>query len=76
MPLLEPPAVVPEASRNDFAHLQLEIARRADALAGSVARSRISDLDLWLQAECEVFGRRGHFMPAAAGRQLKRPRRP
>lgn len=75
MPLLEPPAVVPGVLRNDLAHLQLEIARRADELTRSVARSRLSDLALWLQAEQEVFARRGHLRPAAVGRRLKRLRR-
>lgn len=68
MPLLDPPPAVPEVSRNDFAHLQLEIARRTDELTRTVARSRISDLDLWLRAEREIFARRDHLRPAAAGR--------
>ena len=54
MPLLEAP-IAPEAQRNDLAHLQLEIARRADRLARLVISDPATDLDLWLQAEQEVF---------------------
>ena len=55
--LLEAPVVVPEIRRNDLAHLQLEIARRADRLARLVITDRPTDLALWLQAEDEVFAR-------------------
>lgn len=57
MPLLAPesPAPIPEVSRNDLAHLQLEIARRADQLARLVITDRTIDVALWRQAEAEVF---------------------
>jgi hypothetical protein len=60
MPLVapEPPvAATAEARRNDFAHLQLEIARRADQLSRLVVSDRPTDVTLWLQAEAEVFAR-------------------
>lgn len=60
MPRLEPPAVVSEASHNGFVPLQLEIARRADELAGKFTPGCVSDLALWRQAEREVFVQRGH----------------
>jgi hypothetical protein len=58
MPLVspEPPvAATAEARHNDLAHLQLEIARRADQLARLVISDRATDLALWLQAETEIF---------------------
>ncbi|SDS32816.1 hypothetical protein [Opitutus sp. GAS368] len=57
MPLLEAPAAVPAIQRNDLAHLQLEIARRADQLARLVISDPVTDIDLWSQAEQEVFAR-------------------
>jgi hypothetical protein len=57
MPLLQTATAVPELQRNEFAHLQLEIARRADGLARSVVSHRATDLSLRLRAEQEVFAR-------------------
>jgi hypothetical protein len=57
MPLSKTATTVPELLRNEFARLQLEIARRADALSKKVAPSRNTDLAVWLQAEREVFVR-------------------
>lgn len=44
-----------EVQSNDLAHLQLEIARRADELAGSIVIG--TDLAIWLRAEREIFAR-------------------
>ncbi len=65
MPHLAPelPAAAPEVSRNDLAHLQLEIARRADQLARLVVTDHAIDLALWLQAEAEVFARHKRPLP-------------
>jgi hypothetical protein len=57
MPTPEAAPVVFAVSRNVFAYLQREIARRADQLARSIASDRHRDLALWLQAEQEVFTR-------------------
>ena len=57
--VLESPVEVGGAVwRNDLAHLQLEIARRADRLMRVATGVRDNDRELWLQAEREVFGRR------------------
>jgi hypothetical protein len=59
MPLIDSLSAFPfEAQRNDLAHLQWEIARRADELAKSIAPGRDADLFIWLHAEREGFGRR------------------
>lgn len=57
MPLPEPPRAIPEISRNDLAHLQLEIARHADQLPSRGRADRGADLARWLQAEEKVFSR-------------------
>lgn len=64
MPLAEPPPVAPPILRNEFARLQLEVAREADRLARHAVSNRPSDLDLWQQAEHGVFAR--HFRTADA----------
>jgi hypothetical protein len=63
MPFLEAPAAVPEIQSNELAHLQLEIARRADQLARLVISDPATDLALWLQAEQEIFARYGGGRP-------------
>jgi hypothetical protein len=63
MPLLEAPTAVSEIQSNELAHLQLEIARRADQLARLVINDPVTDLALWLQAEQEIFARHGGVRP-------------
>jgi hypothetical protein len=55
--------VVFAVSRDEFAHLQREIARRADQLARSIASDRHRDLALWLRAEQEIFARAAPAQP-------------
>lgn len=62
MPTLDPsPVATVETRRNDFVYLQLEIARCADALARAIPPPWRQDLELWLEAEREVFARHGRF---------------
>ena len=57
MPLLAALPVVPDLWHNELVHLQLAIARRADRLARCVISDPVTDLELWKQAEAEVFAR-------------------
>lgn len=68
MPLLTASLPISEPRRNDLARLQLEVARRADQLARLVIPDQATDIDLWLQAEDEVFAR--HQPPAASARAV------
>ncbi len=60
MPVIENPPMAPVVLHNELAHLQLEIARRADQLARLIIPDPAMDLALWLQAEQEIFARHGY----------------
>jgi hypothetical protein len=57
---------------NDLAHLQLEIARRADQLARFASPGREQDRSVWLEAETEVFAQ--HSRAPWPGSGLRRRR--
>jgi hypothetical protein len=64
---VEPIANEVEIVRNEFAHLQLEIARLADELVRSVPSLLGRDQEAWLQAEREVVARHHASIGGRAG---------
>lgn len=56
---------VPPESADALVRVELEIARRADALARDSRHANRHPLDLWREAEEEVWIRRWHGQSAA-----------
>ena len=53
--LESPPEIGGPANSDDLVQLQLRVARRADELARGGDSTRSRDLQLWFQAERDVF---------------------
>jgi hypothetical protein len=49
-------ALPPPSRRDEFQHVQILIARRADELSQTGRKGQAHDLEYWLQAEQEVLG--------------------